>query len=235
VKLRLLVIGALLALAAAFLASGGLEVLTFENLKARQHDIDALFRREPWLTLGGFFLAYTVVAATSVPGGAALTLLAGAVFGAATATVVVSFASTLGATFAFLVSRHLARGWVERRFGDRVVQLNEGIRREGALYLFLVRLVPLIPFFLVNAGMGLRRMRTWTSYWVSQIGMLPGSLLFANAGARLAEMRTPADALSPGVIGAFVLLGVLPLAAKKALDAVRRRRNSGSGRNSGTG
>ena len=175
--------------------------------------------------LSAFFVGYVLLATTSLPGGAAATIAAGAIFGVATATLVISFASSIGATLAFLLSRFVLRDWIEQRFGARLQRLNEGVLREGALYLFMVRLVPAIPFFLVNAGMGLTRMRTWTYYLVSQLGMLAGTLLFANAGSRLADMEAPSDVFSPAIIGAFVALGVLPIAAKKTYDALRRRAN----------
>jgi uncharacterized membrane protein YdjX (TVP38/TMEM64 family) len=224
VRARAVVALALLAAAvAAFFASGAYEQLSFENIKAREQDLEDLYGRRPALVLGLFFLGYVLLGTTSLPGGAAATIAAGAVFGIATATLVISFASSIGATFAFLLSRFVLRDWIERRFGARLQRLNDGVRRDGALYLFMLRLVPAIPFFLVNVGMGLTRMPTWTYYWVSQLGMLAGTLLFANAGSRLAEMESPSDAFSPGVVGAFVALGVLPITAKKAYDALRRR------------
>jgi len=168
------------------------------------------------MELAAFFLGYVLLATTSLPGGAAATMAAGALYGAATATVLVSFASSIGATLAFLLSRHWLREAVERRFGNR---FQAALERDGACYLFLLRLVPLVPFMAVNAGMGLTRMRTWTYYWVSQLGMLAGTFLFANAGARLAGAASPADVLSPGVLASLAALGVLPLLAKR----LRRR------------
>jgi uncharacterized membrane protein YdjX (TVP38/TMEM64 family) len=135
--------------------------------------------------IAAFFFGYVLLATTSLPGGAAATMTAGAVFGAGTATLVISFASSIGATLAFLLSRHFFRERVEQRFGPRLARLHDGIERHGALYLFLIRLVPAIPFLLVNTGMGLTRMRTWTFYWVSQLGMLAGTFIFATAGAQL--------------------------------------------------
>ena len=216
-----LVLALLAAAAIAFFASGAHEQLSFENIRAREQDLGDLYARRPALVLGVFFLGYVLLATTSLPGGAAATIAAGAVFGIVTATLVISFASSIGATFAFLLSRFVLREWIERRFGARLQRLDDGVRREGALYLFMARLVPAIPFFLVNAGMGLTRMPTWTYYWVSQAGMLAGTLLFANAGSRLADMDSPSDVFSPGIIGALVALGVLPIAAKKIYDSLR--------------
>jgi uncharacterized membrane protein YdjX (TVP38/TMEM64 family) len=137
------------------------------------------------MELAAFFLGYVLLATASLPGGAAATMAAGALYGAGTATLLVSFASTIGATLAFLCSRHLFREAAERRFGAQLERLNRGLERHGALYLFLVRLVPAVPFLAVNAGMGLTRMRVWTYCWVSQLGMLAGTFVFASAGAAL--------------------------------------------------
>ena len=140
------------------------------------------------MDIAAFFLGYVLLATTSLPGGAAATMTAGALFGAAQATLLVSFASTIGATLAFLLSRYFLRDAVEKRFGERLTRVHEGIERHGALYLFLLRLFPGVPFVVVNAGMGLTRMRLWTYYWVSQLGMLAGTFLFASAGAQLAKV-----------------------------------------------
>ena len=167
------------------------------------------------MELAAFFLGYVLLATTSLPGGAAATMAAGALFGAATATLLVSFASTIGATLAFLITRFLLKDHVERRFGSRLRRLHEGVERDGAYYLFVLRLTPGVPFLVVNAAMGLTRMRTWTYYWVSQLGMLAGTFLFAHAGAQLAAVDSPGEVLSPGVLGAFAALGLAPLVAKK--------------------
>jgi uncharacterized membrane protein YdjX (TVP38/TMEM64 family) len=168
------------------------------------------------MELAAFFLGYVLLATTSLPGGAAATMAAGALFGAATATLLVSFASTIGATLAFLIARFFLKDHVERRFGSRLRRLHEGVERDGAYYLFVLRLTPGVPFLVVNAAMGLTRMRTWTYYWVSQLGMLAGTFLFAHAGAQLAAaVDSPGEVLSPGVLGAFAALGLAPLVAKK--------------------
>jgi len=221
---RIAVLVVLAGVVIAFFVAGGHEQLSFDVLKERQAELEALYRAHPILTPAVFFAIYVALATTSLPGGAVLTMIAGAIFGVALGTVIVSFASSIGATFAFLISRYLLRDWVERRFGHRLRRLNEGIAREGGLYLFMVRLVPAIPFLLVNVGMALTCMRTWRYYWISQAGMLSGSLLFANAGTRLAEIKAPEDALSLRTMVAFALLGIVPIAAKKGLEALRRRR-----------
>jgi pyruvate/2-oxoglutarate dehydrogenase complex dihydrolipoamide dehydrogenase (E3) component/membrane protein DedA with SNARE-associated domain len=153
-----------------------------------------------------------------------MTLVAGAIFGLLWGTVIVSFASSLGATLAFLASRFLLRDWVQRRFGQQLRAINEGVEREGGFYLFTLRLIPAIPFFAINLAMGLTPMRAWTFYWVSQCGMLAGTIVYVNAGTQLASISTPAGILSPGLIGAFVLLGIFPLVAKRIVNAAKARR-----------
>jgi pyruvate/2-oxoglutarate dehydrogenase complex dihydrolipoamide dehydrogenase (E3) component len=138
--------------------------------------------------------------------------------------VIVSFASSVGATLAFLASRFLLRDWVQRRFGQQLRAINEGVEREGGFYLFTLRLIPAIPFFAINLAMGLTPMRAWTFYWVSQCGMLAGTIVYVNAGTQLASISTPAGILSPGLIGAFVLLGIFPLVAKRIVNAAKARR-----------
>ena len=221
---RLALLALLAALVAAFFLSGVHHAVEFENIKARQAELEALYAARPLATVLIFFALYVAVATTSVPGGAVLTMVAGALFGVALGALVVSFASSIGATFAFLISRYLIGDWVHERFAAAMRRIDQGVERDGALYLFMARLVPAIPFMLVNVSMGLTRMRTFTYYWVSQAGMLAGTLLFANAGRRLSEMRSPSDALSPGVIAAFVMLGVLPLLARSLLRRFRRAR-----------
>ena len=220
--MRLAILGVLLALAAAFFASGAHRELEFENIKARQQELEAIYEARPTATVLLFFAIYVGLATTSLPGGAVLTMVAGALFGVAFGTLLVSFASSIGATFAFLISRYVLGDWVHERFGPTMRRIDAGVERDGALYLFMVRLVPVIPFMLVNVSMGLTRMKTLTYYWVSQLGMLAGTLLFANAGKRLSEMQSPSDALSPGVIGAFLMLGVLPFVARKIVGRFRR-------------
>ena len=223
-KSRLALVVLIAALVAGFFLSGAHHELDFDNIKARQHELEERYAARPLATVLVFFAFYVVVATTSLPGGAALTMAAGALFGVGLAALLVSFASSIGATFAFLISRHLLADWVHRRFGAAMRRIDDGVVRDGALYLFMLRLVPAVPFMLVNVGMGLTGIRTFTYYWVSQAGMLAGTVLFANAGRRLSEMQSPSDALSPGVITAFALLGVLPLAVR--LRARRLQRSS---------
>lgn len=200
------------------------QYLSLAYFKSQQRML-ADYRDAHPLQLGAaYFSVYVLMAALALPGAALLTLLGGAVFGLWWGTLIVSFASTIGAALAFLGCRFLFREAVSRHFGDTLRALDEGIRKEGALYLFALRLVPAFPFFLVNLLMGLTPLRTWTFYWVSQLGMLAGTLVYVNAGTQLAGIETLSGLLSPSLIGSFVLLGIFPLLARRALDAIKARR-----------
>jgi pyruvate/2-oxoglutarate dehydrogenase complex dihydrolipoamide dehydrogenase (E3) component/uncharacterized membrane protein YdjX (TVP38/TMEM64 family) len=221
---RLLVALVVVALVAAFFASGVARYFTPEYLQAQRAAIAQLVATRPLLTAAGFFAIYVAVTGLSLPVAALLTLVAGAVFGLLWGTVVVSFAASAGATLAFLATRFLFRDAVRARFGPRLAAIDRGMRREGAFYLFALRLAPPIPFFVINLAMGLTPIRTRTFYWVSQLGMLPGTLVYVNAGTQIAEIRSASGLLSPALIGSFVLLGIFPLVAKKALDVWKSRR-----------
>ena len=211
------------AVAAYFIFDLG-RFLSLQELKARQEALQALTHAQPLLVAGSFMLIYTVATALSFPGAAILTLAAGAIFGLWWGTLIVSFASGFGATLAFLSARFLLRDWVQQRFGGQLKSFNEGIAKDGALYLFTLRLVPVFPFFLINLLMGLTKMRVWTYYWVSQLGMFAGTVVFVNAGTELARINGLRGILSPGLIGAFVLLGVFPLVAKRAIGWFQARK-----------
>ena len=221
---KILAVVALALLVIVFFALGGQRYLTFEYIKTQQAAIQGYYQSHPWETATGFFLVYVAVTALSLPGAAIMTLAAGAIFGVLWGTVIVSFASSIGATLAELVARFLLRDWVQQKFGHHLRTINEGIQKEGGFYLFTLRLIPAVPFFVINLVMGLMPIRTWTFYWVSQLGMLAGTIVFVNAGTQLAAISSPAGVLSPGLIGAFVLLGIFPLIAKKVVDAVKARR-----------
>src|SRR2546421_7976564 len=223
-KARLFVLVLIAIALAAFFASGAHRYFTFENIKAQQATLAGWYRAHPGQTLAGFFLLYVAVTSLSIPGAAVLTLVAGAIFGLGLGALVVSFGAALGATIAFLISRFVLRDWVRSRYAAPLERIDRGVKKEGALYLFTLRLIPAVPYFLINLLMGLTAMRAWTFYWVSQLGMLPGTLVYSNAGTQLAAIDSPARILSPGVIGAFLLLGFFPLLAKKAIDAVKARR-----------
>jgi pyruvate/2-oxoglutarate dehydrogenase complex dihydrolipoamide dehydrogenase (E3) component/uncharacterized membrane protein YdjX (TVP38/TMEM64 family) len=223
-KKKILLIVALVALVVAFFAFDLGRFLSLEYVKSRQAEFAALAGEKPLLVGGAFFAIYVAVTALSLPGAAIMTLAAGAIFGLATGTVIVSFASAIGATLAMLVARYVLRGSVQSKFGARLAEIDKGIEREGAFYLFTLRLVPIFPFFLINLLMGLTKMKAWTFYWVSQLGMLAGTLVYVNAGTQLGRIESLKGILSPGLIGSFVLLGVFPLAAKKIIDAVKARK-----------
>ena len=213
----------LLGLAAWFTLDLG-QYLTLDALKAQQAAFEGYYRANPLLVIAVFFAVYVTLTALSVPGAAILTLAAGAIFGVATGTLIVSFASTIGATLAFLASRYLFQDWVQARFGERLKGVNEGIARDGAFYLFSLRLVPAFPFFLVNLAMGLTPIKTWTYYWVSQVGMLLGTVVYVNAGTQLAQISSLRDIASPGLLGSFVALGLLPWLGKWIMALIKRRK-----------
>ncbi|HXE39647.1 MAG TPA: FAD-dependent oxidoreductase, partial [Azonexus sp.] len=200
------------------------QYLSLVMLKARQAEIEAFRATRPALSVALYFAIYVVVTALSLPGAALLTLAGGAVFGLLWGTLIVSFASTIGATAAFLISRFLLRDWVAERFGKRLAAIDEGVRREGGFYLFTLRLVPAFPFFLINLLLGLTAMPARTFYWVSQVGMLAGTVVYVNAGTQLARLDSLSGILSPALLGSFVLLGIFPLLARKLVEVVRRNK-----------
>lgn len=209
------------AIAAYFWLDLG-QYLSLDAFKAQQAQIIAAKDANPLLYIGGFFLIYVVVTALSLPGAAIMSLVAGALFGVITGTIIVSFASSIGATLAFLSARFLLRDWVQSKFGERLKAIDDGIARDGAMYLFTIRLIPLFPFFVVNLLMGLTRIKTRTFYWVSQIGMLPATVVFVNAGTQISKIDSPAGLLSPTLIGSFVLLGIFPWIARGLVAAVKK-------------
>jgi uncharacterized membrane protein YdjX (TVP38/TMEM64 family) len=222
---RLKKIGAVALAAAAvglFFWLDGPKYLDLQTLKSSRDVLQALYNERPVLMLGGFVLVYVAAAALSLPGAAVLTLAGSAVFGFWAGLVAVSFASSLGATLACALSRYVLRDMVRSRFTIALANMDAGVAREGAWYLFSLRLVPVIPFFLINIGMGLTSMPLRTFYWVSQAGMLPGTAVYVNAGTELGRIDSLKDILSPGLLAAFVLLGVFPVAAKWALKRFRR-------------
>ena len=202
--------------------------LTLAYLKASQERFSTLYMQHRVAVIAAYMTAYIAVTSLSLPGAAVMTIAGGALFGLLTGTVVVSFASSVGATLAFLAARFLLREWVQRKFGDKIRKVNDGIEREGAFYLFTLRLIPVFPFWLINLVMGLTRMRTATFYWVSQVGMLPGTIVYVNAGKEIAKIDSLSGILSPGLIISFVMLGLFPLIVKKSLGwYMKRRRGKG--------
>lgn len=195
--------------------------LTLEAIQMSLDRLRTLYATHGPAMVGAYFVAYTLMAALSLPGAVVMGLAGGAIFGFWVATVAVSFASTLGATLAFLMSRYLFQDLVQRRFGARLAAVNEGVKREGAWYLFTLRLIPVFPFFVINLIMGLAPIRVWTFYWVSQLGMLGGTMVFVNAGKELGQLTSLSGILSPTLLLAFALLGLFPLAVKKIVGLVR--------------
>jgi pyruvate/2-oxoglutarate dehydrogenase complex dihydrolipoamide dehydrogenase (E3) component/uncharacterized membrane protein YdjX (TVP38/TMEM64 family) len=220
-KLAILLVTAIAI--ALFFILGGPRYLTFDALRQAQSDLAQFKSESPLLLAGGYFLVYVLVAALSLPGAAIVTLAGGAIFGLAEGIVLASFASTIGGTLAFLSSRFVLRDMVQERFGTYLKPINEGVAKDGAFYLFTLRLVPLFPFFVINLVMGLTPIRTFTFYWVSQIGMLAGTAVYVNAGTQLGNLTSAAGILSPGLILSFVLLGIFPLLAKGPINSIARR------------
>lgn len=209
---------------ATYFALGLHEVLTLDAIKSARTTLQGQVDAQPVLAASAFFLVYVAVTGVSLPGAALLTLLGGALFGFWRGLLIVSFASSLGATLAFLAARHLFRDSVQNRFGRRLAAINEGVARDGAFYLFALRLVPIVPFFAINALMGLTPLRTWTFYWVSQVGMLAGTAVYVNAGTQLASIERIGGILSPSLLLAFALLAAFPFAARGVLRWLQTRR-----------
>jgi pyruvate/2-oxoglutarate dehydrogenase complex dihydrolipoamide dehydrogenase (E3) component/uncharacterized membrane protein YdjX (TVP38/TMEM64 family) len=208
----------------AFVALDLGRYLSFEQLKASQAGFAQLHAQQPLTVAAVYFLIYVLATALSIPGAVIITLAGGAVFGLWQGLVLVSFASTIGATLAFLASRFVLREWVEARFGQRLADINAGVDKEGAFYLFTLRLIPVVPFFLINLLMGLTRMKTVTFYVASQIGMLAGTAVYVNAGTQLAQLDSLQGILSPVLLGSFVLLGIFPLLARRLVAAIQKRK-----------
>lgn len=220
---QLIILALIVALVMAFFVSGANDYLTLDVMQAEQTRFHAWMMRDPVAVVGGFFLIYVAMAALSLPGAALMTLLSGALFGLGWGLVLVSFASAIGATLAALIARTLLRTPLERRYARQLERINAGILREGALYLFTLRLIPLFPFFVINLVVGLTRIRLTTFYWVSQLGMLPGTVVFVNAGSELAALESLGDILSPSLLLSFALIGLFPWLAKGIIVLVRRR------------
>ena len=221
---RRLVLAALAGLLLAYFAFDLGRFLSLDYFKGQQEAIEAWRAAQPLKAALAFFVAYVLVTGLSLPGAAVMTLVGGAAFGLLWGLLLVSFASSLGATLAFLASRFLLRDWVQKRFGERLRAINAGIEKDGGFYLFTLRLVPVFPFFVINLLMGLTPIRTRTFYWVSQLGMLAGTLVYVNAGTQLAKIDSLSGILSPGLLGSFALLGVFPLIAKKIVDTLAARK-----------
>ena len=224
-----LVLGLLVAGLLAVLAVRVLPFLSLASLGMHQRELSTYGAAHPFGLAAIFVALYVGFAALPLPGAEILTIAAGALFGLVEGTVLVSFASSIGATLAFLLSRWMLRDMVQRRFAAKMTMLSRGIDKEGAFYLFAMRLIPMIPFFLVNLLMGLTVLRPLTFFWVSQIGMLPATIAYVNAGLQLGQVRSMSDILSPQVLLSFAALGLLPLAARYLVGALRARADGPGG------
>ncbi len=220
---KLLLLAAVVCAIVVFVAFDLGRYLSLDYLKQSQAGFADLYAQRPLMVVASYFGVYVLVTALSFPGAAILTLAGGAIFGLGWGLLIVSFASTMGATLAFLTARFVLRDSIEAKFAKRLTDINQGIQKDGAFYLFTLRLVPLVPFFVINLVMGLTTMRVWVFYVVSQLGMLAGTAVFVNAGTQLSQVASLKGILSPALIGSFVLLGVFPLLARKAVDAIKRR------------
>lgn len=221
-SIKKLVLVLLLALAIGLYFALDLgQYLNLAALKAQQQNIEAFRTANPGLAVFGYFTIYVLATALSLPGATLLTLAGGAVFGLWWGLLIISFASSIGATLAFLISRYLLRDWVSQRFGDRLKAIDDGIAREGAFYLFTLRLVPIFPFFLINLLLGLTAMKARTFYWVSQLGMFAGTVVYVNAGTQLGKIESLSGIVSPALLGSFALLGVFPLIARRIVERIR--------------
>lgn len=215
---RLLIVGAIIGAVVLFQTLGLGQYLTLDYLKGSQDKFSQLYSENRLGVIGVYLAVYIGVAALSLPGAAVMTLAGGLMFGFWVGLVLVSFASTIGATLACFVARFLMRDWVQNKFGSKLAPINRGIEREGAFYLFSLRLVPIFPFFVINLAMGLTKMNLLTFYWVSQVGMLPGTMVYVNAGKELGKLESLSGILSPGLVLSFVILGLFPITAKKLLN-----------------
>lgn len=200
--------------------------LSLEFFKESQDRFGRLYDEHPARIISAYMITYITVTTLSLPGAAVMTLAGGALFGLVTGTVVVSFASTIGATLACLASRFIFRDWVQNRFGDKLKTINRGIDKEGAFYLFSLRLIPVFPFFIINLLMGLTKMPVKTYFWVSQLGMLPATIVYVNAGSEIARIDSLAGIVSPRLLISFVILGLFPITVKKVMSHIRKDTDS---------
>ncbi|NJD55890.1 MAG: TVP38/TMEM64 family protein, partial [Nitrospirae bacterium] len=214
----------LIATVAVLLRLFHFEEYLLAYIKESQHRFAAMYVDHRIAVIGAYMFVYIAVSALSLPGAVVMTLAGGALFGLWTGTLIVSFASSIGATLACFISRFVLRDWVQGKFGDKLSVVNEGIAKEGAFYLFTLRLIPVFPFFMINLVMGLTKMPLRTFYWVSQLGMFAGTMVYVNAGKELGKIESLRGILSPGLIISFVLLGVFPIVAKKMISAYKSRK-----------
>ena len=225
---KAVIVTVLIAAVAAFKLFHLEQYLTLQYIKESQTQFARLYAGHRLLVIAGYLLVYILVTSLSLPGAAVMTLAGGGLFGLWVGTLVVSFASTIGATLACFVARFLLRDWVQGKLGDKIAKVNEGIEREGAFYLFTLRLIPLFPFWVINLVMGLTEMPLRTFYWVSQVGMLAGTVVYVNAGKELAKIDSLSGILSPGLLLSFALLGIFPIIVKKIVTIYRAKKGMSS-------
>ena len=221
---KIIIVAVVIAVIVAFKLLHLGDYFTLVYIKESQKQFGILYGEHRLTVIAVYMFIYILVTSLSLPGAVVMTLAGGALFGLLTGTVIISFASTIGATIACAVSRFILRDWVQGKFGDKLKIVNEGVEREGAFYLFTLRLIPVFPFWLINLVFGLTKMPLKNFYWVSQIGMLPGTLVFVNAGRELAKVDSLSGILSPGLIISFVLLGIFPITAKKLIAFYRSKK-----------
>jgi uncharacterized membrane protein YdjX (TVP38/TMEM64 family) len=220
-KIVLLLIAA--ALAVLFLLFDGQQYLSLAFLKSSRQLLQSFYSEHQLLTIAGYMALYILITALSLPGALIMSLGGGALFGLWLGFLLVSFASTIGATLAFLAARFLFKDAIQNRFGEKLGAINKGIEQDGAFYLFTLRLVPVFPFFIINLVMGLTPIRAAVFYLVSQLGMIPGTLIYVNAGTQLGRIESASGILSPSLLFSFALLGIFPLLAKKVVEAIRKK------------
>ena len=223
IKIALLIL--ITAVIASFFYFNLGQYATLDYLKSQQENLGAYYADHKLFVMFIFFIGYVIVTALSLPAAAILTLLGGALFGFGFGLILVSFSSSIGATLAFLMSRFFLKDAIQNKYSKQLSKINAGLEKEGAFYLFAMRLVPAFPFFIVNLVMGVLSIRTWTFYWVSQIGKLAGTAVYVYAGTQLGQISSLKDIASPRLILAFALLGILPIASKKLLTLIRKEKS----------
>lgn len=222
---KILVLSVFAVIAILFVSFDLGQYLTLDFIKSQQASINDYYQQNRLTALLAYFVLYIIVTAASLPGAAIMTLAAGAIFGLIYGVILVSFASSIGATCAFLASRYVLRDVIQQKFPDKFDSINRGIQKDGAFYLFALRLVPAFPFFVINLVMGLTRLNTWTFYWVSQAGMFAGTIVYVNAGTQLAQITSLSDIASAEIIFSFVLLALLPFIGRKIIDIIKQRKS----------
>ncbi len=225
---RILLLGLLIAAFASFFIFDLGQYATLDYIKQQQADWQSYYQQHKLFVLLLFGSVYIVVTALSLPIATILTLLGGALFGLSFGLLVISFASTMGATLAFLMARFLLRDYIQKNYREPLAKINAGIAQEGAFYLFALRMVPAFPFFMINIIMGLMPIKAWTFFWVSQLGMLPGTAVYVYAGTQLGQIESLSGIASWPLLLAFALLGIFPLLARQLVKLIRERKENGA-------